>query len=80
MIAEVDGEGWAAVALESGEVLADPFRPTADLVEMLRLRAGRIRDVESPVLPRKRGLARMAAGASRLLPGHRRRAAAESRA
>jgi hypothetical protein len=80
LIAEVDGEGWAAVALESGEVLADPFRPTADLVEMLRLRAGRIRDVDSPVLPRKRGLARMAAGASRLLPGHRRRAAAESRA
>jgi hypothetical protein len=61
LIAEVDGQGWAAVALDSGEVLADPFRPTADLVEMLQLRVSRIREVESPELVRKRGLARMAA-------------------
>jgi hypothetical protein len=80
LIAEVGGVGWAAVALESGEVLADPFRPTADLVEILRLRVARIREVESPDPARKRGLAGMAAGAARLLPGHRRRAAAESRA
>jgi hypothetical protein len=80
LIAVVDGKGWAAVALESGEVLADPFRPTAHLVEMLQLRAARIREVESPDLVRKRGLARVAAGAARVLPGRRRRAAAESRA
>jgi hypothetical protein len=80
LIAEIDGVGWAAVALESGEVLADPFRPTADLVEMLQLRAARIREVESPAPMRKQGLARMAAGAAGLIPGHRRRAAAESRA
>jgi hypothetical protein len=61
LLAEVDGEGWAAIALESGEVLADPFRPTADIVEMLQLRAARIREVESPELVPKRGLARMAA-------------------
>jgi hypothetical protein len=77
LIAEVDGVGWAAVAIESGEVLADPFRPTADLVQMLQLRATRIREVENPDLVRKRGLARMTAGASRLLP-RRRRATAES--
>ncbi len=80
LIAEVDGEGWAAVALESDEVLADPFQPTAHLVEMLQLRAARVREVESPELVRKRGLAGMAAGAARLLPGRRRRAAAESSA
>jgi hypothetical protein len=61
LIAEVDGTGWAAVAIESGEVLADPFRHTADLVEMLQLRAARIRDVESPEPLRKHGVARLAA-------------------
>jgi hypothetical protein len=80
LIAEVDGEQLAAVALETGEVLADPFHPTAHLVEMLRLRAARIREVDSPELVRKRGLAGMPAAAARLLPGRRRRAAAESRA
>ena len=78
LIAEVEGVGWAAIAIESGEVLADPFRPTADLVQMLQLRAARIREVERPDLMRKRGLARMTAGAARLLPGRRRRATAES--
>jgi hypothetical protein len=81
LIAEINGEQCAAaVELESGEVLADPFRPTAHLVEMLRLRAARIREVESPDAVRKRGLAGMPAAAARLLPGRRRRAAAESRA
>jgi hypothetical protein len=80
LIAEVGGEQCAAVALESGEVIADPFRPTAHIVEMLRLRAARIREVESPDLVRKRGLAGMAAAVARQLPGRRRRAAAESRA
>jgi hypothetical protein len=46
LIAEVDGEPRAAVTLESDEVIADPFRPSADLVEMLRLRAARIREAE----------------------------------
>lgn len=80
LVAEVDGDECAAVALESGELLADPFRPTAHICEMLRLRAARIREVESPDPVRKQGLAGMAAAAARLLPGRRRRAAAESRA
>ena len=61
LLAEVDGKGWAAVAIESGEVIADPFQHTAHLVEMLQLRATRIRDVERPEPLGKRGFARLAA-------------------
>ena len=39
LVAEVDGELWAALAPETGAVIADPFRPTADLVELLRAQA-----------------------------------------
>ena len=38
-----DGEIRAAVAVESGRAIADPFRPTADLVALLRARAAQIR-------------------------------------
>jgi hypothetical protein len=37
LIAVVDGEVQAAIALESGDVIADPFRRTAELVRMLAL-------------------------------------------
>ncbi len=39
LIAEVSGEVHAALSLETGESVADPFRPTAALVDLLRLRA-----------------------------------------
>jgi hypothetical protein len=39
LVAEVEGEALAALPLDGGEPIADPFRPTAALVEMLRLRA-----------------------------------------
>ena len=39
LVASVDGEILAAHALDSGRTIADPFRPTADLVELLRTRA-----------------------------------------
>jgi hypothetical protein len=42
MVAEVEGEVRAALPLDGGEPIADPFRPTAELVEMLRLRAGHL--------------------------------------
>jgi hypothetical protein len=42
LLAEMDSELWAAVAVESGDAIADPFRPSADLVELLRFRADRI--------------------------------------
>jgi hypothetical protein len=39
LLAEVDGEPRAALPLEGGAVVADPFHPTADLVALLELRA-----------------------------------------
>ena len=43
LLAEMDNELWAAVAVESGAAIADPFRPSGDLVELLRFRAERMR-------------------------------------
>ena len=40
--AERDGRLMAAISLASGEIVADPFHPTADLVALLRVRAGQI--------------------------------------
>src|SRR4051794_35060346 len=42
LVAEVDGELRAAVALSGGVAIADPFHRTADLVELLRIRAARM--------------------------------------
>ena len=39
LIAEVDGVARAAIDLDDGSVAADPFHRTAELVELLRLRA-----------------------------------------
>ena len=36
LIAEVDGHIRAALALTDGTVVADPFHPTADLIDLLR--------------------------------------------
>jgi hypothetical protein len=43
LIAESDGEIVAALAPRSGERIANPFRHTADVVELLELRGGRSR-------------------------------------
>jgi hypothetical protein len=43
LVAEVDGEVAAALSLATGEVVADPFRPTSAVVDMLRLRARQLR-------------------------------------
>ncbi len=40
--AVIEGELVAAISLGSGQVIADPFRPTADAVELLRRRADQI--------------------------------------
>ena len=42
LLAEVDGEVQAAVEVATGRVVADPFRPTADVADLLRLRAARL--------------------------------------
>jgi hypothetical protein len=39
LLAYVDGELRAAVGLLDGQAVADPFRHTAELVELLRLQA-----------------------------------------
>jgi hypothetical protein len=39
LLAEVDGVARAALDLRDGSVAADPFAPTTELVELLRLRA-----------------------------------------
>ncbi len=43
MLAEIDGTVSAALDLSDGSVAADPFVRTAEVVEMLRLRAARLR-------------------------------------
>jgi hypothetical protein len=39
LVAEVDGELSAALSLADGRAIADPFRPTAHHVELLRTQA-----------------------------------------
>jgi hypothetical protein len=39
LVAEVDGQLLAALALSDGKVVADPFHPTLALIELLRARA-----------------------------------------
>jgi hypothetical protein len=43
LIAEIDGRPVAALDMADGRVIADPFTRTADLVDLLRMRASRIR-------------------------------------
>jgi hypothetical protein len=59
LIAEVGGEPWAAVGIASGAIVANPFRPSADVAALLRLRAERARDarVTHPGLWSRRRLA-----------------------
>ncbi|MFL5863389.1 MAG: hypothetical protein ACJ780_21885 [Solirubrobacteraceae bacterium] len=39
LVAEVDGELSAALSLRDGSAIADPFRPTAEIVALLRAHA-----------------------------------------
>jgi hypothetical protein len=39
LLAEVDGELRAALSLSDGSSIADPFYPTLDLIELLRVHA-----------------------------------------
>lgn len=51
LVADRDGVLLAAMALASGRVIADPFRPTAALVELLRARE---RQLRAPARTRRR--------------------------
>jgi hypothetical protein len=68
LVAELDGQVLAALPLRGGEPVADPFEPTAHLVEMLKVRAGQLRDGAPPK-------GRLRAGLVRALRGSRRRPA-----
>jgi hypothetical protein len=61
LAAEVDGRLIAAMSLETGAVIADPFLPTKDAVEILRRRVRQIRRAEGgPGLRLHKGLGRRA--------------------
>src|SRR4051794_26128421 len=61
LIVEVGHEVVAALPLDGGGALADPFRRTAHLVELLELRAKQLRaQSHTPRLPRLRGVLRTA--------------------
>jgi hypothetical protein len=53
LVAERDGRIEAATSLATGELVADPFRRTAELCELLRCHAGgvRVRPERSPASP-----------------------------
>lgn len=60
LVAEVDGDVMAVKPLDGGEPVADPFRPTNELMRLLEVRAGQMRTADSvraDALPR-RGLRR----------------------
>jgi hypothetical protein len=46
LVAEVGGELWAAVSLDDMHAVADPFRPTGELVALLTERARQLRRSE----------------------------------
>lgn len=48
LVAEVAGELWAAVGLAGSEAIANPFRPTGELVWMLCERAAQLRRAGQP--------------------------------
>ena len=52
LVAEVDGTIEAAIQVDDGTVFADPFAPTAGLIALLELRAGRAKRQKA-----RRGLA-----------------------
>lgn len=54
LIALVGGEPWAAVSVQDGRVVADPFRPSAGAAALVRMRAEHLREV----LPRRGAAAR----------------------
>lgn len=69
LLAIADGSPLAAISLQSGSVIADPFVPTAGIVELLRARAAQLGLAENGggrkrlLRPRPRSAAPQPAGA-----------------
>lgn len=55
LLALVDGDAVAALSLDDGRVVANPFVPTVEVVAVLRVRGGQL-----SVTPRRRRLSRAA--------------------
>lgn len=60
LVAEVDGELWAALDVDTGVAIADPFQPSGELVGLLRFRAARMNGEAKVRLPKRRLLPRLA--------------------
>ena len=56
LLATVGGRLTAAVSVDSGEAIADPFAPSADAVALLRAHARRLRVDERRPLAERLGL------------------------
>jgi len=55
LVAKVGSDVRAAISLTDGAVIADPFHRTAELVQMLRIRAGAVaRSRNGHIAPRRR--------------------------
>ncbi len=65
LLAEVEGELLAALPLDGGSPVADPFRPTAELVELLRIRADQLHAEAPRSDPLKRTWRALSGSASR---------------
>jgi len=52
LVAEVEGDLWAAVSLDDHHAIADPFRPTSELLFLLHQRARQLRRAERRSLGR----------------------------
>jgi hypothetical protein len=69
LVAEAGGRVAAALSLRSGRAVSDPFLPTADLVALLRARAGRLVAPRSALLARvSRRRLPLAAGRPKPIP------------
>ena len=48
LLAEVNGKLWAAVGIDDGAAVGDPFLPTADVLWLLQIRAEQERAARAP--------------------------------
>ncbi len=55
IVADVKGELWAAVSIDDGHAVANPFRPSSELTFVLLERAREVRGAGSDRTPRPRG-------------------------
>jgi hypothetical protein len=60
-VAELDGQLIAAVSVDTGAVIADPFEPTAAIVDLLRLHATAVRPQAPQTIKARRAAAHAAA-------------------